>query len=554
MDPGPSKPALLKPETRPITERWEVPFVYGFIVKFAPGLRKRLGLNTPMDFEDALLADGRSPVLTGVLDHFLHNLWWKQAKAKCDCRPDAIERTLVTLFNHYCTLKEHSTMLWSKTEGKNINPLSDGVGFYSLNWSTKLRILRQLVEWQLTHSDSVKAQIDFAWGVKHGAHLKAKQTEQQKATTKTAKEPKVKGVPTAAEIEAAEAARIKEQLEIRPIGTDCDKKRYWAVDDSPRVWTSGNPWKNPCDMITVSSTRSELTSLEASIRSSQPDVDPGPKAKRGRFALAHDALLANLEEHLPRVDDELTRLERAARRQREKEAADARFAELATMRQTRSARASRKQVDYRAIEKGNGQGDEDEDEEVLNDEDDETDTPGSLSEYEDEVVTTRRSSRQSSRSAKTSRASSSAPSLTGQKRKSNPTRENSLEWRGERRSSRISGGRFQLNDEEEDDEQEDDLSIPENAPVQRAVKKRRIMSDEPEGKTMGSIATLPKQTVGSASIGTKRAEPRTAAIGLPAEGSTDGDTPSLVSDRKTPGLGWSDSSSLSSLSDSDEDF
>lgn len=37
-------------------------------------------------FEDALLATGRSPALTGVLDHFLHNLWWKQAKPKCDCR------------------------------------------------------------------------------------------------------------------------------------------------------------------------------------------------------------------------------------------------------------------------------------------------------------------------------------------------------------------------------------------------------------------------------------------------------------------------------------
>lgn len=108
MDPGPSKPTLLKAETRPITERWEVAFVYGFIVKFAPGLRKKLGLNTPTEyvlqpfsndvpltgllicfffsFEDALLASGRSPALTGVLDHFLHNLWWRQAKAKCDCR------------------------------------------------------------------------------------------------------------------------------------------------------------------------------------------------------------------------------------------------------------------------------------------------------------------------------------------------------------------------------------------------------------------------------------------------------------------------------------
>lgn len=115
-------------------------------------------------------------------------------------------------------------------------------------------------------------------------------------------------------------------------------------------------------MITVSSTRSELTSLEASIRSSQPLVDPDPKAKRGRFALAHDALILKMEEHLPRVDEELARAERAARKQREKLAAEARFTELAAMRETRSTRASRREVDYKAIEKGNADSDEDEDE------------------------------------------------------------------------------------------------------------------------------------------------------------------------------------------------
>lgn len=552
MDPGPSKPTLLKAETRPITERWEVAFVYGFIVKFAPGLRKKLGLNTPTDFEDALLASGRSPALTGVLDHFLHNLWWRQAKAKCDCRPDSIERTLVTLFNHYCTLKEHSATLWSKTEGKNVNPLSDGVGFYSLNWSTKLKILRQLVEWQLTYCDSVKAQIDLAWGVKHAGHQKGKQTEPQKATAKAAKESKAKGVPTAAEVEVADPVKLKEHLEIRPIGTDCDKKRYWAVDDSPRVWTSGNPWKNPCDMITVSSTRSELTSLEASIRSSQPLVDPDPKAKRGRFALAHDALILKMEEHLPRVDEELARAERAARKQREKLAAEARFTELAAMRETRSTRASRREVDYKAIEKGNADSDEDEDEdeEMRDDDDDDANTLSSLSEYEDEPTTTRRSSRQTSRSAKTSRASSSAPSLTGQKRKARHNSENSLEWRGERRSSRISGGRYQI-DSEEEDEEVGRLSIADDTPAGRLVKKRRIVSDEPESKKMGTVVASAKSTIGSLLVGTKGSEP---AIGVAAEGSTDGETPSLVSDRKTPGIGRSDTSSLSSLSDSEEGF
>ncbi|KAG9018220.1 hypothetical protein FRB90_011855 [Tulasnella sp. 427] len=537
MDPGPSKSTTTKADARAITDRWEVPFVYGFIVKFAPTLRKKLGLNTPMDLEAGLLASGRAPALTGVLEHFLHNLWWKQAKTKCDCRPDAIERTLVALFNHYCTMKEHGSTLWSKTEGKNVNPLSDGVGFYSLNWATKLKILRQLVEWQLTYCDAVKSQIDHAWGVKHANQQKGKQADQKKATGKAPKESKAKGAPSAAELEAMEAAKLKEELEIRPLGTDCDKKRFWAVDESPRVWTSGNPWKNPCEMITVSSTRSELTSLEASIRSSQPAVDSDPKAKRGRFALAHDALVSKMEEHIPRVDEELTRLERAERRQNEKLAAEARFAELAAMRETRSTRSRRRQVDYRAIEKGNAGSDEDEDEEMQNAGDDSASDVSSLSEYDDDEATaTKQSSRQTSHSARTSRASSTAPSVAGQKRKSDTSSE--MEWRGERRSSRISRGRFRLDSEEEDE--------PDIKAVERTVKKRRVMSSEPESKASGSAMALPV-------LPGKQAEPRAAATTVAADGSTDGDTPSLVSDRKTPGLGWSDSSSLSSLSDSEED-
>lgn len=116
-------------------------------------------------------------------------------------------------------------------------------------------------------------------------------------------------------------------------------------------------------MITVSSTRSELTSLEASIRSSQPPVVA--KAKRGRFALSHDALVTKMEEHLPRVDEELARLERAERKQQAKLAAEARFADLAAMRETRSTRAARKQVDYRAVEQGNAGSDGDDDVEML---------------------------------------------------------------------------------------------------------------------------------------------------------------------------------------------
>lgn len=95
------------------------------------------------------------------------------------------------------------------------------------------------------------------------------------------------------------------------------------------------------------------------------------------------------------------------------------------------------------------------------------------------------------------------------------------------------------------------LSIADDTPAGRLVKKRRIVSDEPESKKMGTVVASAKSTIGSLLVGTKGSEP---AIGVAAEGSTDGETPSLVSDRKTPGIGRSDTSSLSSLSDSEEGF
>lgn len=66
--------------------------------------------------------------------------------------------------------------------------------------------------------------------MKHSINQKGKQTEQEKIAAKGAKGSKAKGAPTAAELEAASAAKLKEQLEIRPIGIDYDKQRFWAVD------------------------------------------------------------------------------------------------------------------------------------------------------------------------------------------------------------------------------------------------------------------------------------------------------------------------------------
>lgn len=77
----------------------------------------------------------------------------------------------------------------------------------------QLKTLRQLVEWQLVHCDSIKKVIDDAWGIKHHITSKSKLKAMAKSQKVVAKEE-----PT------------REDLELIPIGMDNDRKRYWITD------------------------------------------------------------------------------------------------------------------------------------------------------------------------------------------------------------------------------------------------------------------------------------------------------------------------------------
>ena len=74
---------------------------------------------------------------------------------------------------------------------------------------SQLKILRQLVELQLTHSPTIKGTIDRAWGVVHNKHKK-------------------KEAPTAAP-EPSEPHN-QENLQLLPLGQDRNRKRYWVAD------------------------------------------------------------------------------------------------------------------------------------------------------------------------------------------------------------------------------------------------------------------------------------------------------------------------------------
>jgi len=120
------------------------------------------------------------------------------------------------------------TVFWNDDIKANVDPFQgEESGFFAADWnlkvrvidsvflssltlyfySFKLKILRQLVELQLGHSQEVKAAIDRAWGIVHNKHKKEKGS----------------AVP-------AFSSSTREALDFPPFGMDHKRERYWVAD------------------------------------------------------------------------------------------------------------------------------------------------------------------------------------------------------------------------------------------------------------------------------------------------------------------------------------
>lgn len=82
--------------------------------------------------------------------------------------------------------------------------------------SPQLVILRQLVDWQLTHCARIKDMLDLAWGVKAAKH--------QKKVDKDANAPPPPDHPES-----------RQSLTLEPYGQDSARKRYWVLDGELRI-------------------------------------------------------------------------------------------------------------------------------------------------------------------------------------------------------------------------------------------------------------------------------------------------------------------------------
>jgi len=279
------------------------------------------------------------------------------------------------------------TVFWDVDKRMNVEPLQ-GIegGFWGANWDLKLRVLRQLVELQLSGPSEAKEIIDRAWGVVHNKHRKR---EGQTA-------PPDPSDP-----------HSMEKLSSTPIGTDKDRLRYWVFDDSPRLYVSSNPWKTSSSFKAVANNKEEYMQVLEKLKS-----HPAPKTKREKWLkseVGHVALVAALEERLPTIDNELARVAKVQRKLQQKEILRAQ----AELRTTRTRRQTRR-PDY-VYQQDIGSEDEGDEYTYQEDQDDEDHIPDD----EMEEFGGRAGHRRSQRSSTLKRQADAG------------------EWRGERRSSRL---------------------------------------------------------------------------------------------------------------------
>ncbi|PPQ99551.1 hypothetical protein CVT24_005339 [Panaeolus cyanescens] len=377
-------------------DRWESLFVYSFICKFTNLRSKVEGLESPMDFEEALMSHEPNDILTRVLGHFIVNL----KPQTRNLSTDQISTTVQAVLAEFCKTNER-TIFWDDDRNANVDPFEGmDVGFFATNWDFKLKILRQLVELQLSHSPEIKATIDRAWGVVHNKHKK----NQQPAPPPEPSDPK-----------------SRQNLVLHPIGQDSQRKRFWIADDSPRLYTSTNPWKITATFQTIASTREEyLDVIETLKANAPPELKKGQK--RTKPETSHLNLITDLESRLEKIDAELARVQRVRRKIDQKRALLAQ----AELRQTRTRRQTQK-PDYvynNELDSEDDGGDEYTYQEDGQDEEYDQESLNGGTRRGQGSLGTRRSARTSTRNSNNKRESSS----------------DSLLWRGERRSTRLGRG------------------------------------------------------------------------------------------------------------------
>ncbi|KAF7784080.1 hypothetical protein Agabi119p4_245 [Agaricus bisporus var. burnettii] len=371
-------------------DRWESLFVYAFILKFTNLKGKIQGFETPMDLEEALMSREPNDILTKILIRFILNL----KPQTRNLNTDQISTTVSGVLAEYFKTNERA-IFWDDNLKANVDPFEGmDCGFFAADWDLKLKILRQLVELQLTHSLEIKATIDRAWGVVHNKHKKEK------------------GVGAAGSSATASSELDRQFLGFQPYGYDAKRARYWVVDNSPRIYTTTNPWRLSSSFKAISTTREEYAAVIENLKSTIPPLKKGQR--RSKSDVLQLSLIEDLENRVETIDQELARVAKVRKKLEQTRILMAQ----AELRQTRTRRQAQK-PDYVYY----NQESEDEEYQFQDDGEFEDDEESEEKGNKRTSAPTRRSARTAVLNANGKREGSSESSWGG--------------WKGERRSTRL---------------------------------------------------------------------------------------------------------------------
>lgn len=251
--------------------------------------------------------------------------------------PDQLSATIASILHEHIKSPTERTVFWDEQQGKNVDPLANiAGGFWGCDWDLKvrhatfkalersssraqLRILRMLVELQLTHCQNIRDTINKAWNVGINTHKK-----KEKDTL----------------VQADSSGPSQQNLATAPIATDVARLRYWHFDgessvrssrhmfdelficfgssnlvfcfspatsehvtlDSPRLYVSGNPWKIACDFKCKTKTRQEFMQIIEELKEREKSFS---SKKQTKAEEQHILLRQTLESKVEAIDKEL---------------------------------------------------------------------------------------------------------------------------------------------------------------------------------------------------------------------------------------------------------
>ncbi|KAM3512490.1 hypothetical protein MY11210_003833 [Beauveria gryllotalpidicola] len=230
--PPPRKRSPSPPHEHVLADNPDIAFITMFRSRFTDALPKPLANFGPQELE----RDVVEPIPGDRVEHFLCALLGLLLNRKQDVKPGHYNRALED------ALASHKGQWPASWEDKN--PLSGGGGFNTMTPTERLTLLRTLILWTMSSSDSVKAIINQAY--KQNRH----------------------------------EDDLNQPRAVQPWGSDGDKRRYFLVegqdDTAFRVYRESNPAGQNRTWWSVAGSIEELRALAEKLNTK----DGGPKAKK----------------------------------------------------------------------------------------------------------------------------------------------------------------------------------------------------------------------------------------------------------------------------------